>query len=222
MVDQPTPPPLNRDDDEPKKTPELGEAARDFFAALRAKARDLASKTTDVTKDWQAKLQEGTIAGQGGTEEPDTTSQSSTKTPTSKSGPPSATGEPSSNTNHLHPNKKVLFAGIGCLSLFSMCCVCGMIGTIFDIGEGNEVAAKVRAEMFVTDQLKAPRTARFPSTTSYVARSFDDTWMVSGYVDAQNSYGAMIRSEWFVTLRYEGRDKWKLVSIEFTEPGLRQ
>ncbi len=35
-------------------------------------------------------------------------------------------------------------------------------------------------------------------------KEIKDTWNVSGYVDAQNSFGAMIRSRWFVQMKKVG------------------
>jgi hypothetical protein len=40
-----------------------------------------------------------------------------------------------------------------------------------------------------------------------------DLWQVTGYVDAQNSYGAMLRTKWYVKVKKIG-DDWKLVSID--------
>lgn len=74
--------------------------------------------------------------------------------------------------------------------------------------EGNAVAssdknfwpAVTAAQSLVKDELKAPSTARFPVSADSYAVIFDgQTWKVSGYVDAQNSFGATIRENWTAT-----------------------
>jgi hypothetical protein len=82
-------------------------------------------------------------------------------------------------------------------------------------------SAKIRAKEFVEASLKAPSTAKWPWYDEFaVARHkgkkgkiMKDVWDVSGYVDAQNSYGAMIRTKWFVTVLKTGND-WNLVKID--------
>ncbi len=75
----------------------------------------------------------------------------------------------------------------------------------------------------VRAQLKAPSTAKFPGCVfgghEYQIRADDQrvTWFVIGHVDAQNSYGAMIRSEWIVKLNRSddgrGGDAWKVLAV---------
>ncbi len=61
-----------------------------------------------------------------------------------------------------------------------------------------KLSACVLAERAVTDRLKAPSTAKFPWGCS--DRVVIDAWevRVHGYVDAQNGFGAMLRSQWTV------------------------
>jgi hypothetical protein len=49
--------------------------------------------------------------------------------------------------------------------------------------------------------LKCPSTAEWPRAT-VVAIKVGDHWQVHGSVDAQNSYGAMLRGRWSVELWY--------------------
>lgn len=61
--------------------------------------------------------------------------------------------------------------------------------------------AKICAEKAVRDNLKAPSTAKFCSYSDMSATNLEgDKWRVSGYVDAENAFGAMIRQNWTVTL----------------------
>lgn len=77
------------------------------------------------------------------------------------------------------------------------------------------------AQVYVTKTLKAPSTADFP-----VIRSNDVTnlgngrYKVSSFVDSQNGFGAMIRSNWEVTLTYAGSNaedagSWTVEKIIF-------
>lgn len=69
-------------------------------------------------------------------------------------------------------------------------------------------AAYYTAQKAVEKALKAPATAQF--STPLVDRSAgyrtlgDGRYEAWGYVDSENSFGAMIRSEWRVVLRREG------------------
>lgn len=73
--------------------------------------------------------------------------------------------------------------------------------------------AKVCARKAVEDSLKAPSTASFCSYTEMNATNLGgDKWMVTGYVDAQNSFGAMVRQYWSVTLILT-KTGFKLVSV---------
>lgn len=81
----------------------------------------------------------------------------------------------------------------------------------YGIGNGNESSkvyevssndddfwfAVTAAQNLVKEQLKSPSTASFPSSASAYAVSTDGTYFyVSGYVDAQNSFGAELRQNW--------------------------
>ena len=66
---------------------------------------------------------------------------------------------------------------------------------------GNEIDAKVCAEKYVRDNLKAPSTASMCKFSEMNATNTGgNQWNITGYVDAQNSFGATIRSYWIVTL----------------------
>jgi hypothetical protein len=80
-----------------------------------------------------------------------------------------------------------------------------------------EHRASYRAEALVKERLKAPSTAKFPSS-SEVSFSLDDSgnciYEVRSYVDAQNSFGAQIRTDYYVRLKWESAaDKWYLLDI---------
>ena len=66
---------------------------------------------------------------------------------------------------------------------------------------GNETDAKICAEKLVRDNLKSPSTAKFCKYTEMTATDLGaNKWMITGYVDAENSFGATKRETWVVTL----------------------
>ncbi|MBE5867943.1 MAG: DUF4190 domain-containing protein [Lachnospiraceae bacterium] len=69
----------------------------------------------------------------------------------------------------------------------------------------NESAYYSIAKEIITANLKAPKTAEFPSLTfnrDKIAMSRNgDLIAVQSYVDAQNGFGALIRSDWLVEFR---------------------
>jgi len=76
-----------------------------------------------------------------------------------------------------------------------------------------------RSQEAVTKRLKAPRTAKFPSTLLLLGRHEYKIYKMPGgsyrvfsWVDSQNGFGAMIRSQWMVELKGSG-DQWEVVTV---------
>ncbi len=67
----------------------------------------------------------------------------------------------------------------------------------------------VQAQQFVKKALKAPTTAEFPWEPVSAGTDGTGLYQVESYVDSQNSFGAMVRSEWMVNMRLSG-DRWTL------------
>lgn len=98
---------------------------------------------------------------------------------------------------------------------------------------GNEAMAQVMCEKFVTNRLKSPSTADFGGFLSNrtkavfikaeAASSFEvdlsalhntGIWVANGSVDAQNSFGAIIRSKFTCVMDYERESgQWLLLDI---------
>ena len=84
----------------------------------------------------------------------------------------------------------------------------------------DDVEAFVMAQTFVSQSLRAPATAEFPSLGDE-GTSSNRTVMADGscafnvriFVDAQNGFGAMIREHYFVTVAPDGGDSWRLIGI---------
>ena len=64
----------------------------------------------------------------------------------------------------------------------------------------------------VTSLLKAPSTASFPwyDEPNVAKRDKAPGYVVKGYVDAQNSFGATLRNHWICTAEPLGDKRWKV------------
>lgn len=81
-------------------------------------------------------------------------------------------------------------------------------------GSGNYHDAFFYGKEFVKRNLKAPRSAKFGGyRNSSVQHYAGCKFVVSGYVDSQNSFGAMLRSNYSVTLTPNGLN-WTLLDIQ--------
>jgi hypothetical protein len=85
----------------------------------------------------------------------------------------------------------------------------------------DSIDARSWAKIYVEKSLKAPTTAKWPSGADFGVNQYmdkkgkvvKDVWEVSGYVDAQNSFGAMIRTQWYVKVKKIG-NSWILLEIK--------
>jgi len=84
-----------------------------------------------------------------------------------------------------------------------------------DAVKNREFDAHVTAMGFVKRHLKAPSTADFGYQTESecVTSLGDGRYRVSGWVDAENSFGAKIRNNYSCTIRDLGGGKWALETI---------
>ena len=74
--------------------------------------------------------------------------------------------------------------------------------------------ATVTCERAVLAQLKSPATAHFGGAS---ASPEADSWIVTGYVDSQNGFGAVLRSNWTCPTTYTG-GTWTLGQVDVTAP----
>lgn len=72
--------------------------------------------------------------------------------------------------------------------------------------------AEVMCEEFVKDQLKAPATAEFSHQQH--RETGEQRWDVTGTVDSENSFGALIRGSYRCDIRYLGKDQWRAKHVE--------
>jgi hypothetical protein len=102
-----------------------------------------------------------------------------------------------------------------------------LLGAILSTGQGDRGVCESKSDAFAMSQefvrkrLKAPSTASFPwiSDRDVGVRYLGDCiHEVAAYVDAQNSFGAMLRSRYYVKLQNEqGTDKWRALHVHLDE-----
>ena len=83
----------------------------------------------------------------------------------------------------------------------------------------NDASAYVQCKNFVMERLRAPATADFPFAEYTSWDMGNDTWVVKSYVDSQNGFGAMIRSNWHCKVQYVGGNtsdprSWRPLVVE--------
>lgn len=76
----------------------------------------------------------------------------------------------------------------------------------------KEFKLKEITDNLILSLLKSPSTAKFPDISEYGIKVHNKVGKVVGYVDAQNSFGATLRS--YFVVEYD-MDKHKVISLEF-------
>lgn len=86
--------------------------------------------------------------------------------------------------------------------------------------EHSNTMAYVMCQEFVSRQLRAPSTADYPWMSADGVSSLhqgEGRYMVRGYVDAQNAFGATIRTNWTCDVQYTGGDNWRALDVQLLE-----
>jgi len=85
----------------------------------------------------------------------------------------------------------------------------------------DKVEALTAAQLEVRENLKTPSTAEFPwvKAEDVVEQIDDNTFFVKGYVDSENSFGAMIRTYFTCTVDFslENPDEYIVRDLKFYE-----
>lgn len=76
--------------------------------------------------------------------------------------------------------------------------------------------AYIAAKFYVNKQLKAPATADYPMYDKNFVTHHNDSYTVSAYVDAENSFGVKGRLYYTVTMERDGKD-WTNVNVNLRE-----
>lgn len=83
----------------------------------------------------------------------------------------------------------------------------------------TEVDAWGMAKQFVSGRLKSPGSADWghQRSSSVVERTGEKTFRVRAWVDSQNGFGALIRTNFICELEYLGKDEWKCTRLQLFE-----
>jgi hypothetical protein len=103
----------------------------------------------------------------------------------------------------------------GCLWIFGILVAVVIIISLLSKAlpdHGDAYSAQMSCEKFAKDRLLSPSSAKFsPDAETKAVSLSDERWTITGYVDSQNVYGAMLRNRYTCTVKYLGEDKWHLV-----------
>jgi len=73
---------------------------------------------------------------------------------------------------------------------------------------GERIEAITMAQMYVKQRLKSPSTADFSLLNTKTIMTECGQWVVTSYVDAPNTFGTMIRTNYAASIRKVAKDKW--------------
>lgn len=97
--------------------------------------------------------------------------------------------------------------------------IIGLVDKISDISHYEKdysQEAYTAAKFYVNKQLKAPATADYPMYDKNFVTHHNDSYTVSAYVDAENSFGVKGRLYYTVTMERDGKD-WINVNVNLSE-----
>lgn len=109
-------------------------------------------------------------------------------------------GAAKSRGRSLEPGQIVAFAMLAVVAVLLVFVIATTSGAddATPYNPDNASEARAQCEDLVTTNLKAPASAEFG--TIEATRSGGE-WIVTGYVDAENSFGAMLRTDFQCTVR---------------------
>lgn len=84
------------------------------------------------------------------------------------------------------------------------------------VGASQNSAAAVCQE-FIKPRLKSPTSAKFPHELQRSTHMGEDVYHVAGAVDAQNTYGANLRTPYECAVRRADDGKWHLLDLNLHE-----
>lgn len=77
----------------------------------------------------------------------------------------------------------------------------------------NSAMAYVVMQKHVESRLKTPGSAEFPLFKNHVEKLGSTRYRITSYVDAQNSYGAAIRTHFVGVVEQADEHEWTLLSL---------
>jgi len=87
--------------------------------------------------------------------------------------------------------------------------------------QDNSSMAYIMMEGFVERRLKSPSSADFPGVfdgkAGHIRRLGGHKYKIVSWVDSQNAFGAMIRTQFVGEIEQVSEDDWQLHSLEFAQ-----
>lgn len=86
--------------------------------------------------------------------------------------------------------------------------------------KNNSIMAYVVMEDFVKERLKSPGSADFPGVSEHVNHTKylgNQKYQIISWVDSQNSFGALMRTNFIGVIKQVSKDSWKLLSLNFVD-----
>lgn len=78
--------------------------------------------------------------------------------------------------------------------------------------------AYFNAQECVKNLLKSPSTADFPyGSEQFVTQIDEDTYLINSYVDSQNSFGAMLRTQYVCQVTLTSNESYTCDSVQLLE-----
>ena len=113
------------------------------------------------------------------------------------------------------------------LGCFTLIVILISVVTIMSMCSSGEPEAKdtdktvnawVMAQQFVEKQLKSPSTAKYPwGYKDYVTDLGNGKYSIRAYVDSENGFGAMLRTNFYCVVQNTEGDNWLCETLEFSE-----
>lgn len=83
--------------------------------------------------------------------------------------------------------------------------------------QNSKITALTAAQEEVKSRLKSPSSANFPWGIDCVTKISDNTYVINSYVDSQNSFGAMLRTNFTCQITLNDNDTYTCDSVELLE-----
>lgn len=112
-------------------------------------------------------------------------------------------------------NRPAWLIALGLLALIGWCSM-SAVDQADDPPDAEDLRFGARdvCHQFVEDRLRAPATAGFENLSEAMITGFGPEYTVAGHVDAENGFGARIRTEYKCTVRHTTGPNFVLVSLQ--------
>ncbi len=114
--------------------------------------------------------------------------------------------------------KKTERQAIGCLLVILAIGAFWLVASLLSPPEdncGSGLEAYLMSKRYVEPRLKAPSTASFAGYLNTKTIKLDCAlWHVRSYVDAQNGFGATIRTHYIAIMVFDGKSAWTLRTLK--------